>query len=190
MGFGVLDSLIQSSTQQVELAGLTTDHLDIEEFACIRGLHLHNIVGRNVDSFDSSLFVRISKNHMLLAMVSPNCELLMLRKVPYDSDPATSTMNSVVSKVVHEIELLLISAGQQSLLQNYRLTAYLSSTHPDARSASKDVIDRISIPGISIDEIQLNHPWCTQLITDHDLDPYHALVMLGLLHTDHQEAAT
>ena len=187
IGFGVLDSTIQSSPRQIVLAGLTTAHLDIEEFACIRGLHVHNILGGNVDS---SLFVRTSKNHILLAMISPNCELLMLRKVPYDSDPATSPTNSVVSKVVHEIELLLISAGQQSLLHNCRLTAYISSSNTDACGASRDVIDRISIPGFSIDEIQLNHPWCTQLIVDHNLDPYHALVMLGLLHTDHLEVAS
>ncbi|MEQ9207192.1 MAG: hypothetical protein RLN78_07490 [Phycisphaerales bacterium] len=160
-----------------ELSRLTPVSVDLEEFACIRGIFQNNLVNDKPLGF---MFARITGSVLLLALVSEHCDVQMIRKVDLETNQSGAT-SSNNQKIVHEIEMFIISSSQSSSPPLPNPVLYVSDESSASETTHRYITQQLSVPCVSMNKLEIVHRYGVNLIHHNAMNPYHALVMIGLL---------
>ena len=178
MGIAADREHIKDSLRTTIEAGFNPRFLDIEELACIRGLHqIMTLQGAPSDF----VLCRYTLEHMVLALVGEGCQVRLLRKVPIDRSQDALSAFSIAASIAHQIDMMMIAAGQQSKLPANGPGVYIAIDPCLGVDAMKAVQRNRMMAGVSIDERCTEHPWSTHLMREHGLSAYQAITMLGML---------
>ena len=178
MGVAVNKEEVTESLRGVIEAGFNPRHLDIEELACIRGLHQ---TMASQDAINDFVLCRYTRDYMVLGLVGEDSGVRLLRKIRIDRSQDALNPFAIAASISHQIDMMMISAGQQSKLPVCGPRVYIAIDPCLGVEAMKAVRRNKMMAAISIDELDAYHPWTDRLMSEHGLHAYEAITMLGML---------
>lgn len=176
-GIGALHQDIKSRIMSPELSRLTPVSVDLEEFACIRGVFQNNLANGKQLGF---MFARITGSVLLLVLVTEHCDVQMIRKIDLETNQSGATsLND--QKIAHEIEMFIISSSQSTSSPIPNPVLYVSDDSTTSETTLSCMMQQLSVPCVSINTLEIVHGYGVNLIHHNGMNPYQALVMIGLL---------